>query len=581
MLQRMQTRSVKLLSPRWGIALLLLVVAGIYSNSLLNGYTIDDPFTYADNPSISRLENMVHLFDREYFTISREASYRPVCTATYFVDRAIWGEQVFGPHLTNILIYMGTVALLFLCFRNVLRGQRVGAFAGALLFAVHPLHTEVVNNISFREDLLASLFLVLAWWLYQRGRTSGCRGWLLASALSYLCATFSKEFAIMFPALMLLMDIAGRQREGHKTPAVPSRLTYYAMLLAATAIFLVVRFVVLTYDVAGAEGAARMSPGALVVANVKIQARYLSLFLFPIDLRSYYARASYVPALDAVFFCGLGALLLLVVALLYFRRYRWFVSGWLWWGIAMAPVANVYPLFQPMAERYLFWPSVGPCLWAGWLAGRWLARSRRLATVVLLLVAVALSIAVVQRNGVWRDELTVWNTVSLRTIDDAMVEVHLATANFSVGNYRKAIRHGERALVLMDGEAGTLNPAVVHLTLGGARYMLGDMDGALAGFLEARRYLPARIDVDFATHRNLGMVYERQANLPAAAAGYAEALRVDPGHDEAWRKLAYCQLQLGNTDDARRSWDRARMLNPVLPAFDLLEREYRKSIAEP
>jgi len=111
--------------------------------------------------------------------------------------------------------------------------------------------------------------------------------------------------------------------------------------------------------------------------------------------------------------------------------------------------------------------------------------------------------------------------------------------------------------------------------------MLGDMDGALAGFLEARRYLPARIDVDFATHRNLGMVYERQANLPAAAAGYAEALRVDPGHDEAWRKLAYCQLQLGNTDDARRSWDRARMLNPVLPAFDLLEREYRKSIAEP
>ena len=75
------------------------------------------------------------------------------------------------------------------------------AFCGAAIFALHPLHTEVVNSISFREDLQVALLLTLSWLAFDRGRRQSAWVWLPVAWFCYTLATLAKESAIIFPAL--------------------------------------------------------------------------------------------------------------------------------------------------------------------------------------------------------------------------------------------------------------------------------------------------------------------------------------------------------------------------------------------
>ena len=145
------------------LALLALAVLP-YFGSFWNGFTIDDFFTYADNMFVRDWRHWPDLFDHAYFVGSNEASYRPLCTATYFTDWSLWRQWPGGPHVTNVALYAATVLALFALFRR-LTASPLAAFCGSALFALHPLHTEVVNSLSFREDLLVSLFVTP--WLRQ------------------------------------------------------------------------------------------------------------------------------------------------------------------------------------------------------------------------------------------------------------------------------------------------------------------------------------------------------------------------------------------------------------------------------
>jgi len=86
------------------VLILVAVTALVYVNTLWNGFTVDDPFTYSQNNFIKDLRNLPHLFTTQYFQYINEASYRPVCTLTYFIDWALWRNWTGGPHLTNILL---------------------------------------------------------------------------------------------------------------------------------------------------------------------------------------------------------------------------------------------------------------------------------------------------------------------------------------------------------------------------------------------------------------------------------------------------------------------------------------------
>ena len=154
--------------------ILLILIAGFtYINTINSKFVFDDVSTVKKNKIITSFDNLGYLFSTDYFkpsgvadfTVSGEASYRPVVTFSYFLDHFFWEKHHTGYHLTNFFLHI-LVVLLFFLFAQTLINNIPVSFAASLFYSIHPVLTEAVNCISFREDLLCALFFWLALYLH-------------------------------------------------------------------------------------------------------------------------------------------------------------------------------------------------------------------------------------------------------------------------------------------------------------------------------------------------------------------------------------------------------------------------------
>jgi len=131
----------------------------VYLNSLENTFVYDDYLTVANNYFIRDWGYFSALFNQKYFAISNELTYRPVVTFSYFVDYTLWETKPWGFHLTNILIHTINIFLVY-SFARRLVNNTLTAFISSLIFSIHPVFTETVNAISYREDLFSATFML-------------------------------------------------------------------------------------------------------------------------------------------------------------------------------------------------------------------------------------------------------------------------------------------------------------------------------------------------------------------------------------------------------------------------------------
>src|SRR5260370_7207930 len=157
------------MTRRVQLGILLAVCSFVYADSLFNNFTMDDELYIFRNPQVTRL-SLTQLFQPNKVS----AVFRPVTFATFAVNYKLNGDRPFGYHLLNLLLHAGVTMLLFLVLREILANEPRGdiiAFVAALLFAVHPLHTEAVASIVGRSELLAAGFLLAAWLFHLPGLT--------------------------------------------------------------------------------------------------------------------------------------------------------------------------------------------------------------------------------------------------------------------------------------------------------------------------------------------------------------------------------------------------------------------------
>src|SRR3989338_9083171 len=173
------------------ISFILIIAIAIYSNTLKNGFVHDDEFTIVNNTLIKNFSNISKLFTKEYFSTSGEMSYRPVVTFTYFLDYAIYGIKPWGYHLTNLLLHAMNGVILYIFLTLLITHHSSLITLISLLFITHPVLTEAVNAISFREDLLCFLFFISALILYISLKAR--------SSKQLLSAISSPVFSIFLP----------------------------------------------------------------------------------------------------------------------------------------------------------------------------------------------------------------------------------------------------------------------------------------------------------------------------------------------------------------------------------------------
>src|SRR5258706_4043565 len=162
----------------------LAILAGfVYVNALHNPFVYDDYHTVQANRSIQSVSNIraIVLYDVK----------RPIVNFSYAVDRALWGTEPLGFHVTNVLFHMLNVLLLFRLASQLTRSD-VAADAGAALFAVHPMMTEAVGYVSGRSEVLCATLMLLALSCGRRWiRGDGAR-WAAITAGLWLAATATK-----------------------------------------------------------------------------------------------------------------------------------------------------------------------------------------------------------------------------------------------------------------------------------------------------------------------------------------------------------------------------------------------------
>lgn len=385
---------------------------------LLYVQTVTFSFVWDDLPGLvkpSPIHSLANI--PKFFTASLTAGYdfqeetpyyRPFNSLSAAVGYAVWGANPAGFHLTSVLLH-GVATLLVILLATGLAGSSLAGLAAGTLFALHPTHVEAVAYISAYNEVLCTIGVLAAFLCYLRFRSGGGGCWFAGSMLLFAAALLTKEMAVTFPLLVVLYELL------IKKTAKAKDLAWAVVFFAILALYLVIRQKMLTVTTWESPPLPiRIATGISVVAD------YLRLLVFPFPLKVMYDPPIRWTLFQLPVLIPLGLLLVVAGSAAYAARRAPVVSFAIAWVfVTLVPVSCllVFPTPAMMAERYLYLPSFGLALLAGWQFDRLSGRdNRRLAVLAVAgLLAVVLGILTVVQSFAWRD----FGTLSSRMIADA------------------------------------------------------------------------------------------------------------------------------------------------------------------
>ncbi len=550
---------------RWPLfALVALLAAASYANALDGELFLDD------RPAI--VEN-VYVRDRawtEIFTApswwgiqTKITTWRPLTTFSFWLNHAWHGLEPRGFHLVNVTLHAGvSVVLLAVLARLV---PWAIAVVAALLFAVHPVHTEAVASVVGRAEVLAALGFFTAWWCFlaadgaRRGSAAGPLG--LAGVVAYTLAMLAKEHAIMLLPVLVFTD-AATAPAGGVAASLRTRLPRYALLLVAAILFVVVR-VRLSGELTPAIPAldnplVTLGPLARFGTAIAVTGYYALRLAFPLWLSADYTAWQIAPVaspFDPRFLAGLAVLVGVPAAIVWgWRRDRPLALGLGLMTLTFVLVSNLLFLIATiMAERWIYLPSAGFCLAAAALLVRLVPR-RRLAVVVGVVVAL-LAVRTWTRNDVWRNPMTFFATLVATSPGSSLAHAGYGDALAAAGRSKEALAEYETALAI----APTNWRA--EYNAGNLKLALGDVAGAIAAY---ERTLALEPDFTKAMV-NLGAAESRRGNTAAAVAWLRRAVAREPNVPSFHTSLANVLAASGDRAGARTAFEAALRLAPRSP----------------
>ncbi len=581
---------------RW---LVLFVAVAAFLNSLGNGFAYDDNQVVRFNPVVTQAHWHQALLGPYWrHPIPGSGLYRPVTIAAFTAEWRLWGGNTLGFHAVNVAANAAaSLLVLALLMRFV---SLPGALAGALFFAVHPVHVEAVANLVGQAEMWAAIAVLLACLLYLDG--AEWTGWKRGARLLGLCALYllglgGKEIAVTLPGILVLLELFRPGGGGRPLlRRVWREMPVWVGLTATLGIYLVVRWSVLG-SVVGAIPSPTvhtLTYAGRVLTELTIVPQYLRLMLYPRVLSADYAPAVLLPSSSVNAIVVLGALVLALLAAVAWRARRAapaITVGLLWFALAVLPVSNlVVRVGILLAERTLYLPSVGAAFAvagvAAAIAEKASERARWILGTVGVLAGLALFVRTVERNPTWFNTYIVLDTLAVQHPESDLAFRVRARGLMRVGEPAKAAREYEMALKLEPYNYGLevevadfwgrqrkwaraeelLRTAIAQRPrLPQAYQVWADqliLQGrARDGFLMALRGL-ARARPTAKLWAAVSEAYIAMDDLEAAVRARRAALALDPRSRHDWERLADLLEHLHQTAEARAARARAQALPP-------------------
>jgi tetratricopeptide (TPR) repeat protein len=519
-------------SPRAAALWVALAASLPYVTALQGSFVSDAATLLGKNPELAASSGWIEWFGRDFYwgtPIQDVTLYRPLTLLSLLAQVRTTGLAPLPFLAVNVALHVVVSLAVLVLGRSLLTPR--AALAGALLFAVHPIHTEAVAWIMGRSELLAAALALASCLCFLRAADrAGSRrvAWAAAAAAAFFAAVLSKEHVATLPVWMAAATLLIRRRR-------PPASAWLAVALAGAALagFAVLRSAALRrvaevpLDLELFNPAADLPTPWRWLAAAGVTARYAALLAWPGTLSHDYSLAQ-IPTrvLGGWEVAGILVVVLAAAAIvLAARREPGLAIVALLGPITGFAVSNVPIVIGTiMAERLVYLPSVSAALAAGWLLGR-LPRRRAFAALGLFVLA-ALTARTAVRNLDWRDDRTLYEAALVASPRSAYVKAVVADQALARGDIARA-------------ETLVRSALEIHPDYYDGRVILARTLIARSAWLPAAAEIRAAYALatdDPARSRlrgNLGYVLYRAGRIEESIREYREALRLDPSNQTA------------------------------------------------
>lgn len=524
----------------WVTGLLFFLLGVLaYANVFHAPFLLDDLTNIVENPFI-RMESFSGSAIWQALTCGLIPT-RPLAYFSFALNYLVHGYALPGYHIVNLAIHIltGFVFFLLLTRTMVLAGESredrfpEAAFWGALLWLLHPLQTNAVTYIVQRMTSMATLFYLLAIFLYVVGRTANSlrhrRIIYSCAAIAGMAALGSKEIAVTLPVAVVLyewyffqqLDRAWLRRK------LPLLMSVIAVIAVMSLFFLGPHPL---ESIHGSYASRHFTLGERLLTESRVIFFYISLLAFPHPSRLTLehdfslSHALFSPPTTALALLGLAALA--ATAVLFARRQPLLSFAILWFFLNLFIESSFVGLELVFEHRlylssiFLFVPAV--------LFLQTLIKSRRFRRLFLIGVAAILCLWTYQRNMTWANPVRFWTDCVAKAPFKSRPYNELGLAYYEQNRLAEALPIFNEAVRLEPENPEALyNQAIVMMQMD--RYA-----EAAQSFTIALRKAPNDPDI----HNNLGVALEKLGRWPEAMRHYRRSLEIAPNHYEARRNLA-------------------------------------------
>ncbi|MEK6777077.1 MAG: tetratricopeptide repeat protein [bacterium] len=488
-------------------SVVFLAATAVFANTLWNGFVFDDMQNIVQNRWIKDVRFLPEIFSSHAAGFDPKFStsyYRPLMHVINMVIYHLCGLRPAGFHLVSVLLHAMVSVLAYLVVRELAKrdtsctaGNEFVPFVVGLLFATHPIHTESVAWLAGITDLSFVFFALWAFFFYVRADSRGTMGYALAG-LFFFAAALCKEPALMLLPLIVIYEAAFRR--AYRVTEWPRLVKRLWPLAFAAVLYVLLRIRALGGFVPAASHGRYAGPAPLLSA-LDLFADYLYKMLLPVRLNALHVFSPVDFVFDTRLIPAVAACVAVAAMAWSFRRRPVVVTGLAFVVLPLLPVLYIPALGEGVfAERYLYLPSLGFAILLALgmqrVRDRWPWGTVWVAVLAGFLL-LSYTAGSVTRNRVWADSLSLWTDTAEKSPTSAAAHEYLCYARYEAGRPREALESCRRALEL---DAGRID---ARANLAMILSVLGDLDGAIAEFMEVLRLRP-----DFAeAYTNLGLTY--------------------------------------------------------------------------
>jgi len=533
-------------------------------------------------------------------------NWHPLTWLSHALDCQLYGLNPAGHHITNVLLHILNVLLLFLLLTRATAAPG-RSFLVAALFALHPFNVESVAWVAERKNVLSTLFFLLAIGAYGwYAMKLNLRRYLLVAAL-FVLGLAAKPMVITLPFVLLLLDYWPLRRTEKPNQPVPPRTQGRKKTLGQTGVpvsssafspppapwsRLVLEKVPLLLLSAGSA--------VITVLAQRTGGAIRSLEVFSLWVRlqnALYAYAMYVwkafwPTRLAVLYphpgptltalqLGLAAVFLVAISVLVWKQrltQPYLVTGWLWYLGTLVPVIGLIQVGQQaMADRYAYVPLIGIFVMLVWSMADW-ADSKKInlpaRAAAAAIILTGLSILTWRQIGYWQDSDALWAHTAALTENNLFAEDNVGKSLLRQGRPQDALPHLQNA-VRIDPRDPTR-----HLNFASGLAQSGRSQDAVREYETAIR-LTSDPEVQVRCYETIAVLYGMLGDYSKARESYRQALQVDPAQGPQMEERlsqeaadedsgqSYMQLGLlleetGKFSEAHSAFVQALKLDPTL-----------------